>query len=138
MIESVSTWNRTACIFKPIILTFQTWFCGFPKPHRNAPHRANFASIIMRHEAEQLMSYTELCDQIDVMMRTDAEKEENGEAFYFFPDIIAHEGPMTARSINWKGSTWNVQVRWVDGLETWEPLNLMIAQDPVTCASYAK
>jgi hypothetical protein len=89
-------------------------------------------------EAEQLMSYTELCDRIDAMMRTDEEKEENGEAFYFFQDIVAHEGPMTARSTNWKGSTWNVQVRWDDGSEMWEPLNLMIAQDPVTCASYAK
>jgi hypothetical protein len=32
-------------------------------------------------EAEQLMSYTELCDQIDVMMQADAEEEESGEAF---------------------------------------------------------
>ena len=45
---------------------------------------------------------------------------------------------MTNRSLNWKGSKWNVLVRWDDGSETWEPLNVMIAQDPVTCASYAK
>mgnify|MGYP003449427917 FL=1 len=89
-------------------------------------------------EAEELMTYTELCDKLDAMMRSDEEKMENGEAFYFFQDIVAHEGPMTNRSLNWKGSKWNVLVRWDDGSETWEPLNVMIAQDPVTCASYAK
>jgi hypothetical protein len=55
-------------------------------------------------EAEELMTYTELCDKLDAMMRSDEEKEENGEAFYFFQDIIVHEGPMTTRSLNWKGS----------------------------------
>jgi hypothetical protein len=61
-------------------------------------------------DAEQLMTYTKLCNQIDMMMRADAEKKESEEAFCFFQDIIAHNGPMTARSNNWKGSTWNVQV----------------------------
>ena len=89
-------------------------------------------------DAEELMSYTELCDKLDSMMREDAEREENGEAFYFFQDIIAHDGPLTSGSKNWKGSKWNVMVRWDDGSETWEPLNIMIAQDPITCAGYAK
>ena len=89
-------------------------------------------------ETEELMTYVELCDKLDAMMKADVEKEESGEAFYFFQDIVGHEGPLTSKSMNWKGSTWNVLVRWDDGSETWEPLNMMIAQDPITCASYAK
>ena len=31
-----------------------------------------------------------------------------------------------------------MKVQWTDGSVTWEPLALMIAQDPVTLAVYAK
>ena len=72
------------------------------------------------------------------MMQKDAEKEAKGEAFFFYEEIIGHTGPLSVASANWKGSTWNVRVKWEDGSETDEPLNSMIAQDPITCAVYAK
>ena len=37
-----------------------------------------------------------------------------------------------------KGSSYNVMVEWEDGSKTYEPLAQMIADDPVTCALYAK
>jgi hypothetical protein len=107
---------------------------------RNAQNHKDIMMLLKLGDAdtEELMTYTELCDKLDAMMRSDEEREENGESFYFFQDIIAHEGPLSSKSTNWKGSKWNVLVRWDDGSETWEPLNMMIAEDPVTCASYAK
>ena len=38
----------------------------------------------------------------------------------------------------WKGSKYNVQVEWETGKITFEPLSIIAADDPVTCAAYAK
>ena len=37
-----------------------------------------------------------------------------------------------------KGSKYNVQVEWETGEITFEPLSIIAADDPVTCAAYAK
>ena len=38
---------------------------------------------------------------------------------------------------NFKGSSCNVLAQWEDGSETWEPLHIIAADDPVTCVLYA-
>ena len=38
----------------------------------------------------------------------------------------------------YKGSRWNVKVEWYNGEISWEPLGIIAASDPVTCAIYAK
>jgi hypothetical protein len=38
----------------------------------------------------------------------------------------------------YKGSKYNVQVEWVDGDIAYIPLNVLAADDPVSCAIYAK
>jgi hypothetical protein len=37
-----------------------------------------------------------------------------------------------------KGSSYNVLVHWGDGSETFEPLSVMVKEDPLTCALYVK
>ena len=37
-----------------------------------------------------------------------------------------------------KGSKYNVQVEWETGEITFEPLSIIAADDPVTCAAYTK
>ena len=37
-----------------------------------------------------------------------------------------------------KGCKYNVQVEWETGEITFEPLSIIAADDPVTCAAYAK
>ena len=37
-----------------------------------------------------------------------------------------------------KGSKWNVQIEWETGEITFEPLSVIGADDPITCAAYAK
>ena len=57
---------------------------------------------------------------------------------YRFRAIIGHQGPLIASDPDWKGSKYNVQVEWETGEITFEPLSIIAANDPVTCAAYAK
>ena len=45
---------------------------------------------------------------------------------------------MLASDPYWKGSKYNVQVEWETREITFEPLSIIAADDPVTCAAYAK
>ena len=38
---------------------------------------------------------------------------------------------------NWKGCKYNVLVEWETGEKTYEPISVLAADDPVTCASHA-
>ena len=57
---------------------------------------------------------------------------------YKFRVIIGHKGPLKATDPNWKGSKWNVLIAWETGEITFEPLSVIAADDPITCAAYAK
>ena len=59
------------------------------------------------------------------------------ELFKFRP-IIGHQGPLAASVPDWKGSKYNVQVEWETGEITYEPLAILAADDPVTCALMPK
>ena len=60
------------------------------------------------------------------------------QELYRFRAIIGHQGPLLASDPDWKGSKYNVQVEWENGEITFEPLSIIAADDPVTCAAYAK
>ena len=60
------------------------------------------------------------------------------QELYRFRAIIGHQGPLLAADPDWKGSKYNVQVEWETGEITFEPLCIIAADDPVTCAAYAK
>ena len=52
--------------------------------------------------------------------------------------IIAHQGPLLASDPDWKGNKYNIKVEWETGEITFEPLSIIAADDPVTCAAYSK
>ena len=60
------------------------------------------------------------------------------QELYRFRAIIGHQGPLLASDPDWIGSKYNVQVEWETGEITFEPLSIIAADDPVTCAAYAK
>jgi hypothetical protein len=60
------------------------------------------------------------------------------EQMWSFKDIIAHEGPLTRDSPNYKGSSYNVLIAWEDGSRTFEPLKTIAANNPAVCAVYAE
>ena len=55
-----------------------------------------------------------------------------------FRAIISHQGLLAASDPDWKGSKYIVQVEWETGEITFEPFSTIAADDPVTCAAYAK
>ena len=60
------------------------------------------------------------------------------QELYRFSAIIGHQGPLVSSDPDWQGSKYNVQVEWETGEITFEPLSIIAADDPVTCAAYAK
>ena len=54
-----------------------------------------------------------------------------------YKEIVSHEGPLSQFHSNYKGSKYNVNVRWENDEITSEPLKVIAADDPVTLAQYA-
>jgi hypothetical protein len=52
--------------------------------------------------------------------------------------ITAHQGPLHSSDKYYKGSRYNVLVEWETGETTYEPLDLIAGDDPVTCAQYSE
>ncbi len=51
---------------------------------------------------------------------------------------MAHEGPLRPTDPSYKGSKYNIMIEWENGEITSKPLTLIAADDPITCAIYAK
>jgi hypothetical protein len=83
---------------------------------------------------DEILAYNELSDLIEQQHEAEAKGETK---IWSFKDIIGHQGPLKPSDKRYKGSTYNVLVQWEDGSETYEPLTLIIKDDPVTCARYA-
>ena len=85
-----------------------------------------------RDDVEDIMTYNDVMNYIhrDTL-------EEEGQ-LWKFRDILSHRGPLTHRDHNYMGSKYNVIVEWENGEQTEEPLTMMIKDDPVTMALYAR
>ena len=83
---------------------------------------------------EDIISYVELCDLVEEQ----EQKKAEGDSLHAYEDIVGHEGPLKPTDDKYKGSKYNVKIKWNDGTTTMEPLSLMIKDDPITCAIYAK
>ena len=66
------------------------------------------------------------------------EDNEISDNLYKLRALIGHQGPLKATDPNWKGYKYNVLVDWETREKTYEPLSVKAADDPVTCATYAK
>jgi hypothetical protein len=51
---------------------------------------------------------------------------------------VGHQGPLLWHDKGYNGSRFNVLVKWENGEITTEPLSVIAADDPVTCAVYAR
>ena len=87
-----------------------------------------------KEEREELMTYSDICNHV----HREQSRMEDGEIYWKFRRILAHEGPLTHRDKNYKGCGYNLLVEWETGEQTMEPLNLVIADGPVTVACYAR
>ena len=97
--------------------------------------KINFILDIGNSKVEELISYNELLEHLENAQDHDMGMDQE---LYRFRAIIGHQGPLLASDPDWKGSKYNVQVEWETGEITFEPLSIIAADDPVTCAAYAK
>ena len=95
----------------------------------------NFILDIGNGKVEELISYNQLLEHLRNPQDHDMGMDQE---LYRFRAIIGHQGPLLASDPDWKGSKYNVQVEWETGEITFEPLSIIAADDPVTCAAYAK
>ena len=95
----------------------------------------NFILDIGNGKVEELISYNQLLEHLENAQDHDMVMDQE---LYKFRAIIGHQGPLLASDPDWKGSKYNVQVEWETGEITFEPLSIIAADDPVTCAAYAK
>ena len=78
--------------------------------------------------------YSQLVDHL----KAANENNEISDDLYKFRALIGHQGPLKTTDPNWKGCKYNVLVDWETGEKTYEPLSVLAADDPVTCATYSK
>jgi hypothetical protein len=51
---------------------------------------------------------------------------------------VGHQGPLLQHDKDYNGSRFNLLVEWENGEITTEPLSVIAANNPVTCAVYAR
>ena len=95
------------------------------------PSLVKFKCLVGEEEFEEILSYNEVMDHIE-------KDDTDGETFWKYKRISGHEGPLNKDHSSWKGDKWNVKVEWENGEISYEPLHIIAADDPVTCAVYAK
>ena len=80
---------------------------------------------------EEIFTYNELLDHIN-------NSEEDDLIEWKFKAITAHEGPLPRSHPNYNGSPYNLTIEWENGEIINEPLNIIAADDPVSCAIYGR
>jgi len=70
--------------------------------------------------------------------RQETRAHDDEERLWALQKIVGHQGPISPGDGRYKGSTYNIEVEWEDGSTTFEPLSMVVKDDPVTLAKYAK
>jgi hypothetical protein len=90
--------------------------------------RLEFLCSLNDDEREEIISYNDIINYFN---------QDNDNIVWKFKKIISHSGPLTLKDHDWKGSKYNVMIKWENGEITSEPLGIIAADDPVSCAIYA-
>ena len=85
-------------------------------------------------KVEELISYNQLVGHLEAA----DEDNEISDDLYKFRALIGCQGQLKPTDPIWKGCKFYVLVEWETGEKTYEPLSILAADDPVTCATYAK
>lgn len=97
------------------------------------PEHVKFRCEVDGETYEDLIAYNQVLDYIEDLKDSalsDTEKVWN------FVRFSGHQGPLTQRDPDYRGSKYNLQIEWENGETTYEPLAHMIREDPVSVAQY--
>ena len=95
---------------------------------KDDPDHIKFVCSVNDDTYEEILSYNEILQHI----------EKDAEIVWSFKRISAHEGPLQRTHPSYKGSKYNVQVEWENGEISFEPLDIIAKDDPMTCAIYGR
>jgi len=90
-----------------------------------------FHCSINNDQYEEILTYNEILNYIE-------QQDDDGTKVWKFRHITAHEGPLKPSDPSYKGSKYNVMIEWENGEVPSKPLTIIAADNPVTCAIYAK
>ena len=95
----------------------------------NSEH-VRFRVSVNNDQYEETLAYNDILQHL--------ESTEEDPVVWKFRHITSHQGPLRPTDPAWKGSKFNVMVEWENGEITAEPLSVIAADDPTTCAIYAR
>ena len=99
---------------------------------KDAENQIKFIVEIGEGKYDEILTYNELSNYIEVQQDNDAKDKR-----WTFSKILDHQGPIPSTHKDYNGSAYNVLVEWDNGTQTYEPLDIMIKDDPITLAIYA-
>jgi hypothetical protein len=104
---------------------------------RDAENHENlkFLCVLGDNNYNEILTYLELSNIIEEQHTAG---EEGTQESWTFKSVTGHQGPMTRKHKDYKGSSYNVLVKWDDGSETYEQLDIIIKDDPIIVAQYAE
>jgi hypothetical protein len=85
-------------------------------------------------ELDEIILYNELSSIVEDQQERQA---NTSDTTWIFKLIKNHQGPLSFTHTNYKGSSYSVLVEWEDGSETYEPLDIIFKDNPVSAANYA-
>jgi hypothetical protein len=92
------------------------------------PDRIRFKCLV-NNDFEEIVAYNDIIDYI--------EADTTEEGVWKFRQVLDHK-KVKPSDPDYKGSSYNLLVEWEGGETTWEPLQVLIKDDPVTVALYGK
>ena len=95
-----------------------------------SPTSLKFRCKINDEAYDDILTYNQVMDYLT--------KDDDDDIVWKFQNIIGHQGPLSKTHVDYKGSTFNVTVLWENGETTSEPLAIIVADNPVSCASYTR
>ena len=98
------------------------------------PDRIKFVCFVNDYMNKEILTYNEILEYIT----KNEEQDEDQAIVWKFKCIAGHQSPLNKGDPRYSGSKFNVLVEWETGGSMYEPLNVIAANDPVTCAIYAK
>ena len=97
----------------------------------------NNSDVVIRFCAEnQDVSYEAVQSMQQILDKI--EQEDGDEQLWKFCSLDGHQAPLKQSDPDYKGSKYNLRVKWEKGEITWEPLTIIGKSDPASVAIYAK
>ena len=98
------------------------------KSLKSNPEHIEYLCSFNNDQYEELHAYNDTISYI--------KKDNNDPDIWKFTYITSHEGPLERNHPNYKGFPYNIMIEWETGEISREPLTIIAANDPVTCAMY--